>query len=282
MRLLSGYLLALRKRAATYVVLGILLGFMLLAFVAIGLTASDSFVTSRVLRFPGAFDPLGQFAFGLGSLLAVAYAAAVGGGDWSWGIPRLILSRGESRVLYVLAQAAALAIVLVIGAIIVYAAGIVLTFVAGVLAGVSVGNPLAGNNLPRLLESFGFGLPVLLERAAIGFAVAIVLRSQVAGIIVGILLFVGETILRGILLALSFGSRFGSGQEPEDVLSGIGPEWHQYLPFSIGDSVISRTDPTDVLMRPVPTEVALIVVLLYLLLALAASVLIVRRADIAV
>ena len=40
---------------------------------------------------------------------------------------------------------------------------------------------------------------MVLERAALGFAVAVVLRSQLAGAVVGVVLYVGEGILTTIL-----------------------------------------------------------------------------------
>ena len=60
-----------------------------------------------------AYGVINQFVFGLGSLLAVAYAAAVVGADWSFGVMRVFIARGESRTRYVLAKAIGLAIVLV-------------------------------------------------------------------------------------------------------------------------------------------------------------------------
>lgn len=282
MRLLRAELLVLRKRAATYVVLGVLLLAMSAIYLLVGFTSSGvGGAESQFLRFPAAYGTIAQFVFGLGSLLAVAYAGAVAGGDWNWGIPRLVLSRGESRSRYVLTKAAALGIVLAVGVLISFAVGIVLTIVAASMSGSGFGDPIGGNGLRRLVESLGLGYPVLAERAAIGFAVATVLRSQVAGIIVGIVLYIGEGILAVIMIGIQMGSRFGQGFGFEP----IGPEWFQFLPFSVGDSVLSAassvsTSVEDMLLRPVPPEQALVAVLIYLFGALAISVLLVRRAEI--
>lgn len=286
MRLIAAELLSLRKRAATYVVLAVLLVLMALVYLLAGLASTGpGSAGEATFAFPGAYTLIGLFVFNLGILLAVAYAAAVAGGDWSWGIPRLVLSRGESRVNYVLAKAAAVGIALAVGVLIAYAAGIALTYVGAAISGSNVGNPLSGNGPRRLADSLLLGFPVLIERAAIGFAVATVLRSQLAGVVVGIVLYIGETILTGIMVALAFARTSFDGSfnfEP------FGPEWYQFLPFSIGGQVLTAatggpgTDPGlgDVLLRPVPIEVAVAGVLLYLIVALAVSALLVRRAEI--
>jgi ABC-type transport system involved in multi-copper enzyme maturation permease subunit len=290
MRMFSAELLALRKRAATYVVLGVLLVVMTLIYVVIGLSPlGDSEAASNaLLRFPGAYSGIAQMVFGLGGLLAVAYSAAVAGADWNWGIPRLIISRGESRVVYVLAKAAAVAVVLAVGVVIAYAAGIALVYLAASMSGQQAGNPIGGQALTDLIESLALGYPVLLERAAIAFAVAILLRSQVAGIVIGIVLYIGEGILGSILLGLAIAERGLRQLEP------FGPEWYQYLPFSIGDSVLTRIADTGtgaggggggfegLFLRPVPLEVAFGGVVLYLVAAMVVAVVSVWRSEITV
>src|SRR5918999_1688060 len=102
MRLLRAELIKLRHRWATYVVLGLLLALMVLVFVLIGLGSRGQ--TSAFMRFPGAYGVINQFVFGLGSLLAVAYAAAIGGADWNWGTIGAAIARGESRARYVVVK----------------------------------------------------------------------------------------------------------------------------------------------------------------------------------
>lgn len=277
----------MRKRAATYVVLAVLLVVMALIYLLVGLTYEEELGSRGVdlLRFPQAYGGIAQLVFGLGSLLAVAYAAAVAGADWNWGIPRLILSRGESRIGYVLAKAAGVAAMLILGVLIAYAVGIGLVYLAAALSGQRAGDPISGRGVPELLESLALGYPVLLERAAIAFAVATLLRSQLAGIVLGIVLYIGEGILTTILLGLALaarsdGSPFRGGP--------LGPEWYQYLPFSIGGSVLTRISDGGaeggfqaLFLRPVPVNVALAAVALYLVVALAISVISVWRAEIA-
>lgn len=288
MSLVRAELLKMRKRAATYVVLGVLLVIMALAYLVIGLSSSDiGPAGGAVFRFPQAYSPIGQFVFGLGSLLAVAYAAAIVGADWNWGVLRNVYSRGESRSLYLLAKAAGLAVLFALAVLIAYAVGVLLVYFAAALAGQEVGNPLSGRSGRVLADSMLLGYPVLLERAAIGFAVAVVLKSQLAGVIVGIALYIGEGILATIMLVISLAGRFdgeeGFGFEP------IGPEWYQYLPFSIGDGVLREVLPggsveggfEDLILRAVPVEQAFVGVLLYMAAAMVIALLAVRREEIA-
>lgn len=291
MRLAIAELLGMRKRLATYVVLIVLLVLMGLVYLAVGATAaSERELTAEFFRFPQAYTTIGSFVFGLGSLVAVAYAAAIGGGDWSWGVPRLIISRGESRARYVLAKAAALAGVLGIGMLVAFGAGILMNFLAAAMAGIQTGSPLDDDGAFELLTSLALGYPVLVERALIGFAVAITLRSQLAGVVVGILLFLGENILVTLMVLVTLASRgFGA------VLGGerIGPEWFQYLPFTIGDSVLvpdpaelsgggggSGSGFEDLFLQPVPLEIALLGVVAYAALAIGLAVIVVERTEI--
>ncbi len=285
-RLVRAELLKLRRRWASYVVLGVLVVLMALVYLLIGALSSRSGPgdagVSLILRFPNAYAVINQFVFGLGSLLAVAYAAAIGGADWTWGVLRVVVARGEGRSRYVIAKALGIAIMLVIGVLIAYGAGVVFTLMAAGLASVSAGSPVASSSTETLWKSLVLGTFVLLQRATIGYAVAVLTRSQVAGVVVGIILFLGESILATILTVMSIGRSFGGG-----AIAQQETQWYQFLPFSIGDSVLSAAasslpgDLSEALLRPVPLEEALIVTGIYLLVALAIACLATERAEIA-
>lgn len=282
MRLVRAELLKLRKRWATYIVLGIVLGLMALVYLLIGLLArgASSGPAGLVTGFPGAYGVINQFVFGLGSLLAVAYTAAIVGSDWSFGVMRVFIARGESRTRYVLAKAIGLAITLAIGVLIAYGAGMALSALASTMLGVSIGQPLGAQGTHDLVASLVLGTYVLFQRAAIGFAVAMVLRSQLAGVVVGIVLYIAEPILTLILLALTVGGSLRTAGMPDTV------QWYQFLPFSIGDSALAevatvtgsggRFEPT-----PVPLDQALIAVTAYLVVSLLVSMWSLRRAQVA-
>lgn len=286
MRLVGAELLKMRRRAATWVLLGILIGVMAFVFVVGGLLAAGLSRTfdevGEVQLFPAAYALVGDFVFGLGSLLAIVYATAIAGADYSWGVLRNPISRGESRAGYALAKAAGLAIMLVLGAIVAYACGVVFLLLAAGTAGLPVGDAFSVGTLRDLLKSVGLGLTVLLERAAIGFAVAVLLRSQVAGIVTGIVLYVAEPILGAIASAVTTINRFsGTFGRAAD------PEWNQFLPFSIGNSVLAEgsttlltAGPAQFITPAVKIELALPVVLLYLAAAVAFAALIMHRQEI--
>jgi hypothetical protein len=298
-RLIRAELLKARRRSATYVLLIVALVLMAAIYLLIGIGTSqvrgDDFGDAlglSTLEFPAQYSTIGQFAFGIGGLLAVVYAAAFAGADWNWGVLRNVIARGESRANYLLAKAAALAILLAIAALIVFAVGILLVYVTGFLFGISVSNPLRGRGLQDLAENLILGYPVLLQRAALGFAVAVLLRSQLAGAVIGIALYVGEafltTILTGITLAGQLGNVFGeSGFQP------IGPEWYQFLPISIGGNVLSALPGASAaasaaggggfgqfLLKPVPLELAIPAVLIYLIAAVGIAIVALNRQEI--
>ncbi len=281
MRLLAAEILKLRRRWASYLVLGLLIALMALIYLLVGLSAgATSGGATTFLRFPSSYAFINQFVFGLGSLLAVAYAAAIAGADWNWGVFRVVVARGESRARYVAIKYIGVAIFLVLGILIAYLAGIVLTYLVGAMTGVAVGDPLTGGGAEALARSLGWGSLVVAERAAIGFAVAMLLRSQLAGVVTGIVLFIGEQILATVVIVTTL-----SGRGFQDGLEPIGPEWFQFLPFSIGDAVLAEAPtlgggPENDLLNPVPLELALVVTVLYLLGSLAIAALSAERSQI--
>jgi ABC-type transport system involved in multi-copper enzyme maturation permease subunit len=145
---------------------------------------------------------------------------------------------------------------------------------------------LSGLSLAVLRDQFFLGLLVLFERASIAFAVAVVLRSQLAGVIVGIVLFIGESIISTILTVASLGTRFlDTGAQPVPV------QWFQFLPFAVGNEVraaatSAATAPTStgdilsLLLTHPELPVALAVLLAYMVAAIAISVLAIRREQI--
>jgi len=284
MRLVRAELLKIRRRQATWVML-ILSLFLLVVLFLLG---SVTFQLAGIIEFPEAYNGISQFAFGLGGLLAVVYAASFVGSDWNWGVVRNVVARGESRSKYLLAKAAALAIAFAIATVILYLVGIVLAFVAGWLFGLPVESPLRGRGLQDLADNLILGYPVLLERAALGFAVAVVLRSQLAGAVVGIVFFLGESVVKFTLLGATLFQRAGN-VIGGDGIELSGPEWYQYLPVSVGDYVVAAAPGgsgglTNIieqfLIRPVPLDLALIAVAIYLVLAMGVAIIAFDRQEI--
>lgn len=288
MRLIRAELLKARRRQVTWVLLIVALVLMGVTFMLVGLGLQFT----ELLEFPSMYSIIGQFAFGLGGLFAVVYAAAFVGADWNWGVLRNVVARGESRAGYLLAKAIALAILLAIAALIIFALGIVMVYVIGFLYHVPVASPLRGRGLQDLADNLVLGYPVLLQRAALGFAVAVLLRSQLAGAVIGIALYVGEailtTVLTGIAVAQQFGNLIGAGG-----FQPIGPEWFQFLPISVGGNVLNGLPGgssaagvaaggglEQIFLRSVPLDLALPSVLIYLAASIAIGVFALQRQEI--
>ena len=289
MRLLRAELLKIRRRQATYVTFFVLVIIMALIYLLTG-GAYDNPLTGGLIEFPGAYAVIAQFAFAFGGLLAMVYAAAFVGADWNWGVLRNVIARGESRANYLLAKAAALAIVFFIAMILVFLLGIALTYLQGATYGISVASPLRGRGLQDLAEWLVFGFPVLLQRAALGYVVAVVMRSQLAGAVVGIVLFLGESLVTTILTFVTFASQFGDPDQFAPGFEPLPPQWFQFLPISIGGNVLSQLPGggspagegglNNLLVEPVPFEIALPVVFLYIIVSIGFAIWTLRRQEI--
>ncbi|MFV2065280.1 MAG: ABC transporter permease subunit [Chloroflexota bacterium] len=227
MALLWISLLKLAKRPATWVVLMVLLG--PIAMVFIGLAASSGQLTDAgdqlqvrlILGFPNAYTALVGIILSFGGLLAVTYGAAVIGAEWASGTIRSIVARGESRIRFTVITFVAIAVVIAIGVVAAFGIGAILAIFAAGMAGISTAEATAADTIstfPDLLARTWLGVT---EQAAIGFAVAMIFRSQLAGIGAGLALYFGEIFLALVPLA-------------DDVLP--------YFPFSVANAVVSSAE----------------------------------------
>jgi ABC-type transport system involved in multi-copper enzyme maturation permease subunit len=262
--LLRADLRKLLRRPASWVVGLILIVLIALVYLAIGASAgqiTDERSRAQIEAFlssESAFRTLLGFLVGLGGLLGVAYAGAVGGAEWSWGTLRVAIARGESRSRYILTAFVAVALVIGLALLISYVIGSGLVLLAATMAGVPAGLPSATffASLPELLARAWLGL---LEQAALGFAIATVARSQLAGIGAGIAVYVAEQF---VSLAI--------------------PDQARYLPFTVAASLIRTPEQAEfagvTLLDPLT---ALLLTTGYLVVALIVAVAVVERAQIA-
>ncbi len=203
MRLLVGELRKLVKRPASYVTLGIELAIVVVIYIAVAArfgsieASSVERVQERegirlLISFPGAYGAALAFVTGLGGLLAMAFAAAAAGADWGWGMVKVAVARGESRTRYILAKLAGVEIMLVLGFLVSFAVAVG----AAVLAGRIAGLPATGFDdqatLQALPGNIWRGYLGMAEQASIGFAIATLARSQLAGLGAGIALYFAE------------------------------------------------------------------------------------------
>ena len=300
MRLIRAELLKARRRSATWILLVVALALTALIYLLIGRSIGGvgcdisfgGLDESCIVEFPASYALIDQFAFTtLGGLLAIVYAAAFVGADWNWGVLRNVIARGESRARYLLAKAAGLSIVLLIGCAIIFFFALAMTLLTALTHGIPIASPLRGNGLVDLVTNFGLGYLVVLERAALGFAVAVVLRSQLAGAVVGIVLYLGEGIITTYLTFTAVARYFGdSGGFGDGALQLVGPEWFQYLPMTVGNQVLSWAPGVagniaagglqGIFLRPVPLEQALPALLIYLFAAIGVSIVSLNRQEI--
>jgi ABC-2 type transport system permease protein len=196
------FLAGLRKltgRPASYVSVGLLvglLGLIIIASATVGQTDNDpegQLAARALLTFPGAYDFVLSFMFGLGGLVAVIYGAAVAGSEWSWGTLKTAVARGESRSRYMLATFGSIVVMLAVGLLITFALGVGLVILGASIAGISTSGLTDADTLQRLPAMALRGWFAVVEQAALGFAIATVARSQLAGIGAGIAFYFGET-----------------------------------------------------------------------------------------
>ena len=200
MRLFVAGLRKLLRRPASLISMGLLIGLLGLIFIAIGATARQvpedegGVAALLAVTFPGAYTVIITLILQLGGLIAVVYGAAVAGSEWNWGTLKTAIARGESRSRYQLATFAAIALLLAVGLVIAFAAIVVIALLGATLAGVSTAGLTDPDAIRKLPEQLGRVWVAVTEQAAVGFGVATLARSQLAGIGAGIGLFIGEGI----------------------------------------------------------------------------------------
>jgi ABC-2 type transport system permease protein len=258
-------------RPATYVTFGLLVGLLALIYLAVGATAKQAIAANPnsgrqvllLLTFPGAYTLLLSFILGLGGLFAMIYGAAIAGSEWSWGTLKAAVARGESRSRYQLLSFAAIATMVVIGLLVAFAIGIVVAVVAASLAGVGTSGIDDAATIGKFPELLARGWLALGEAAALGFAIATLARSQLAGIGVGI--------------AVYFGEQFASIFLPDIV---------KYLPFNAANAVVATSGSFGggggggAVVTRLDPNTALVVVAAWLVGALLVTALYTERAEI--
>jgi len=123
----------------------------------------------------------------------VIYGAAIAGSEWSWGTLKNAVARGESRARYMLLTFAAIAVMVAVGLAITFVLGVGAAYVGANVAGVPTTGLNDADTFSRLPTEFVRGWFAVTEEAALGFAIATLARSQLAGIGAGIAFYFGET-----------------------------------------------------------------------------------------
>lgn len=267
MRLFFSDLRKLIGRPASFVSVGLLFGLLALILIASATAGQSSgargaAAAKQLLTFPGAYDFVLSFLFGFGGLVAVTYAAAIAGSEWSWGTLKNATARGESRARYMLALFAAIAVMIAVGLAIAFALGIGVTVLAANIAGISTSGINDAATLARLPAMVSRGWFAVVEQASLGFAIATLARSQLAGIGAGIAFYFGEGFAQIFL-----------------------PDIVKYMPFAVARASINTGGgggfggDTSTVTSLAP-DTALILVGVWLVGSLIVAVLFTERAEI--
>lgn len=265
MRIFRAGVRKLVRRMVTWITFGLLAGLLALILIAVGATArqqpTEAGRTASLLlvTFPGAYSLILSFILGLGGLFAVIYGAAVAGSEWTWGTLKNAVARGESRSRYMVLSFVAVTAFLGMGLVLAYLSGVIVAILAAGLAGVPTNGLDDAAMLGKLPDELARGWLAVTEAGALGFAIATVARSQLAGIGAGIGVYFGEQFA-GIFL----------------------PDIVKYLPFNAANAVIARTSTGagGGIAHPLPPDQAIIVVTLWLVGALVVAALFTERAEI--
>ena len=276
MRLLVGELRKLIRRPAAYVTLAIELLIMVIIYIAVaarygsivGATANQVQERAGVrllISFPTAYSGALSFVTGLGGLLAMAFAAAAAGADWGWGMVKVAVARGESRSRYILAKLVGVEIMLVLGFVVAYVVALGAAVVAGRIAGLPATGFDDQATLQDLPGQLWRGYLGIAEQASIGFAIATLARSQLAGLGAGIAIYFAEEFATIFL-----------------------PDVVRYLPFHVATAAMGLTGGVTAGAganagtgyTPLDQPTAFLLVVVYLVAGAVISAAFVERAEI--
>jgi ABC-type transport system involved in multi-copper enzyme maturation permease subunit len=253
-RLFVSGLQKLATRMATLLTFGLLAGLLVMIDLAVATTrgagGDGGGDPLALVTFPGAYDLILSFLFGLGGLFAVIYGAAIAGSEWTWGTLKTAVVRGESRSRYLLATFAAIAVVLAVGLLIAFVIGVAAAALGSTIAGIPLDGIGDTAMLGTLPEHFARGWVAITATAALGFAVATLARSQLAGIGVGIAFYFGETFagifLPDVVRYLPFhlsqaavGGGGGFGGAPDPAALSIGTALMLVIVWLVGSLVVA-------------------------------------------
>jgi ABC-type transport system involved in multi-copper enzyme maturation permease subunit len=138
----------------------------------------------------------------LASLLAVIMSASIVGTEYGWGTIRALLPRARSRVGVLAAKLTALAIFDLVLIVAGFLAGLGMSsLIAAAEEGVS--GELGGDFLLESIAAIGRTSYVLLPYTALAFFVAVITRSNAAGIAIGLAVLLAESIVLAIVTAIT-------------------------------------------------------------------------------
>jgi len=208
-RLISAELFKLRKRLMTRVLLFVLVGIMIILYllllavskVAIPVHGSEEIGTiQNLLGLPLALPFALSILSSLGTILAVILIASSVGTEYSWRTMRTMLICSESRLKLLGAKLVAAGILILIGMVIGLATGFLMSLITTAIGGYSFDfSFMTGGYLWDQFLQFWRTFYVLMPYALLGFLLAVVGRSAMPGIALGIGIFFLESIITAFM-----------------------------------------------------------------------------------
>jgi ABC-2 type transport system permease protein len=208
-RLISAELFKLRRRSMTWILLYILVGiivvFHLLLF-AVSRISLPSPGTSGTINIqsllglsvavPFALSTLSSF----GSVLAVILIASSIGNEYNWRTIRIALISSESRLKFLGAKLISAVILILMGMVIGLATGFIISLITTTIAGNSIDFSFAtGVYLWDQFLQFWRTFYIIMLYASLGFLFAILGRSAMPGIAIGIGILFLEPIITSLM-----------------------------------------------------------------------------------
>ncbi|MBL7166898.1 MAG: ABC transporter permease subunit [Dehalococcoidales bacterium] len=204
-RLISAELFKLRKRLMTRVLLFVLVGIMIVLYllllavskVTIPVHGSEEIgAIQNLLGLPLALPFALSILSSLGTILAVILIASSVGTEYSWRTMRTMLICSESRLKLLGAKLVAAGILILIGMVIGLATGFLMSLITTAIGGYSFDfSFMTGGYLWDQFLQFWRTFYVLMPYALLGFLLAVVGRSAMPGIALGIGIFFLESIV---------------------------------------------------------------------------------------
>jgi len=197
-------LFKLRKRRMTWILVAVLVAFFCLTF--LGIYAATGRAPHEMpggglealkasLQFPDAFDMIFSAAQGIGAILLVFLAASAVGNEYGWGTVRQMLTRRGIRYHYLGAKIVAFIIIALIGIVISLIIGVALaSFTTSQLAGSINWDFMSASYIGELFRMFGWTAFALLVYILLAVLFAVVGRSAMVGIAVGLGYYFVEAI----------------------------------------------------------------------------------------
>ena len=205
-RLISAELFRLRKRLVTKVLLIVLIVIIaavyLMALPSIGAAVRPGEEMSTLASLVGLPESLPFvlfILFQIGTVLALVFAAGSVGGEYRWGTIRTTLICSQSRAKFLAAKLIAVLLMVLLGMVIGLVAGFIMCLITTAIAGnpVDLGFMTGGylwDQFLQLWRTFFIMLPYIL----LAFLLALVGRSALAGIGIGVGVLFLEPMFAGL------------------------------------------------------------------------------------